>query len=143
MQPDLTENPAPKTVQTAKQQRWLRQAVALFVFLIIAFLYHSFFTLSVVRGKSMEPTFHDGQVILVGKGGLLFGPLKHGDVVVFTRNGQLLVKRVVALPYETAPDGTRVPANHIYVVGDNLEVSEDSRAFGPIPLSSVIGKVLY
>jgi signal peptidase I len=143
MQPDLTENPAPKTEQTAKQQRWLRQAVALFVFLIIAFLYHSFFTLSVVRGKSMEPTFHDGQVILVGKGGLLFGPLKHGDVVVFTRNGQLLVKRVVALPYETAPDGTRVPANHIYVVGDNLEVSEDSRAFGPIPLSSVIGKVLY
>jgi signal peptidase I len=143
MQPNLTENPAPKTEQTAKQQRWLRQAVALFVFLIIAFLYHSFFTLSVVRGKSMEPTFHDGQVILVGKGGLLFGPLKHGDVVVFTRNGQLLVKRVVALPYETAPDGTRVPANHIYVVGDNLEVSEDSRAFGPIPLSSVIGKVLY
>jgi len=139
MQPE----PAEKTEQTTKQQRWLRQAVALFVFLVIAFLYHSFFTLSVVKGKSMEPTFHDGQVILVGKGGLLFGPLKRGDVVVFTREGQLLVKRVVALPYETAPDGTRVPANHIYVVGDNLEVSEDSRTFGPIPLSSVIGKVLY
>ncbi|MCS6949611.1 MAG: signal peptidase I [Armatimonadota bacterium] len=126
-----------------RQRRWFRQAVALFVFGIIAFLYHSFFTLSVVRGKSMEPTFHDGQVVLVGKGGMLFGPLKHGDVVVFTRNGELLVKRVVALPYEIAPDGTQVPANHIYVVGDNLEVSEDSRAFGPIPLSSVIGKVLY
>ncbi|GIV21405.1 MAG: S26 family signal peptidase [Armatimonadota bacterium] len=139
MQPE----PAAKPEQTAKQQRWLRQAVALFVFLIIAFLYHNFFTLSVVRGKSMEPTFHDGQVILVGKGGLLFGALKRGDVVVFTREGQLLVKRVVALPYETAPDGTRVPANHIYVVGDNLEVSEDSRTFGPIPLSSIIGKVLY
>lgn len=129
--------------QPLQHRRWLRQAVALFVFLIIAFLYQSFFTLSVVRGKSMEPTFHDGQVVLVGKGGLLFGPLKHGDVVVFTRNGELLVKRVVALPYEIAPDGTRVPANHIYVVGDNLEVSEDSRIFGPIPLNSVIGKVLY
>lgn len=135
--------PSEQPDQPVKRSRWLRQAVALFVFLIIAFLYHSFFTLSIVRGKSMEPTFHDGQVILIGKGGLLFGPLKHGDVVVFTRNGQLLVKRVVALPYETAPDGTRVPANHIYVVGDNLEVSEDSRTFGPIPLSSVIGKVLY
>lgn len=139
----MQSEPAEKTEQTVKQQRWLRQAVALFVFLIIAFLYHSFFTLSVVRGKSMEPTFHDGQVILVGKGGLLFGPLKRGDVVVFTRDGQLLVKRVVALPYETAPDGTRVPADHIYVVGDNLEVSEDSRTFGAIPLRSVIGKVLY
>lgn len=139
MQPAPTEQPE----QARTQRRWLRQAVALFVFLIIAFLYHSFFTLSVVKGKSMEPTFHDGQVVLVGKGGLLFGPLKRGDVVVFTRNGQLLVKRVVALPYETAPDGTRVPANHVYVVGDNLEVSEDSRAFGPIPLSSIVGKVLY
>lgn len=129
--------------QPSQHRRWLGQALALFVFLIIAFLYQSFFTLSVVRGKSMEPTFHDGQVVLVGKGGLLFGPLERGDVVVFTRNGELLVKRVVALPYETAPDGTRVPANHIYVVGDNLEVSEDSRTFGPIPLNSVIGKVLY
>jgi signal peptidase I len=129
----------PATEKPAGNKRWLRQAIALFVFLIVALL----FTLSVVRGKSMEPTFRDGQVVLVGKGGLLFGPLKRGDVVVFTRNGQLLVKRVVALPYETAPDGTRVPANHIYVVGDNLEVSDDSRTFGPIPLRSVIGKVLY
>lgn len=135
--------PADVPQPVAKPRRWFRQAVALFVFLIIAFLYHNFFTLSVVRGKSMEPTFRDGQVVLVGKGGLLFGPLKRGDVVVFTRNGELLVKRVVALPYETAPDGTQVPANHLYVVGDNLEVSEDSRSFGPIPLSSVIGKVLY
>jgi signal peptidase I len=133
----------PATEKPAGNKRWLRQAIALFVFLIVAILYNSFFTLSVVRGKSMEPTFRDGQVVLVGKGGLLFGPLKRGDVVVFTRNGQLLVKRVVALPYETAPDGTRVPANHIYVVGDNLEVSDDSRTFGPIPLRSVIGKVLY
>ncbi len=139
MQPEPTE----QTEQPARYRRWLRQAVALFVFLIIAFLYHSFFTLSVVRGKSMEPTFHDGQVILVGKGGLLFGPLRRGDVVVFTRDGNLLVKRVLALPYETAPDGTRVPPNHIYVVGDNLEVSEDSRVFGPIPLNTIIGKVLY
>jgi len=133
----------PATEKPAGNKRWLRQAIALFVFLIVALLYYSCFTLSVVRGKSMEPTFRDGQVVLVGKGGLLFGPLKRGDVVVFTRNGQLLVKRVVALPYETAPDGTRVPANHIYVVGDNLEVSDDSRTFGPIPLRSVIGKVLY
>lgn len=139
MQPTPTE----QTEQSNKPRRWLRQAVALFVFLIVAFLYHNFFTLSVVKGKSMEPTFHDGQVVLVGKGGLLFGALKRGDVVVFTRGRDLLVKRVLALPYETAPDGTRVPPDHIYVVGDNLEVSEDSRTFGPIPLKTVIGKVLY
>lgn len=126
-----------------RYQRWLRQAIAIFVFTIIAFLYHNFFTLSVVRGQSMEPTFRDGQTILVGKGGLLFGPIKRGDVVVFRWEGNLLVKRVIALPGEVSPDGTRVPYNYLYVVGDNLEVSEDSRTFGPIPLNVVIGKVLY
>lgn len=142
MQPPPLEQPQ-QLEQPMKHRRWLRSAIAVFVFLVVAFLYHSFFTLSVVRGKSMEPTFHDGQVILVGKGGLLFGPLKRGDVVMIKRGKELLVKRVVALPYETAPDGIRVPVNHVYVIGDNLEVSEDSRTFGPIPLNTVVGKVLY
>jgi hypothetical protein len=31
-----------------------------------------------------------------------------------------------------------VPENHIYVVGDNLRKSSDSRNFGPVPISDVI-----
>ncbi|MGB2866275.1 MAG: signal peptidase I [Sedimentisphaerales bacterium] len=34
----------------------------------------------------------------------------------------------------------KVPENHIFVIGDNSANSEDSRAFGAIPLSDVIGK---
>lgn len=34
----------------------------------------------------------------------------------------------------------RVPENHIFVIGDNSANSHDSRAFGAIPLSDVIGK---
>lgn len=33
-----------------------------------------------------------------------------------------------------------VPAGDVFVMGDHREVSEDSRAFGPVPLSSVIGR---
>ncbi|OHB82174.1 MAG: signal peptidase I [Planctomycetes bacterium RBG_19FT_COMBO_48_8] len=33
-----------------------------------------------------------------------------------------------------------VPENHIFVIGDNTANSEDSRAFGAIPLSDVVGK---
>ena len=34
----------------------------------------------------------------------------------------------------------RVPAGFCYVVGDNLEDSEDSRCFGLIPISGIIGR---
>jgi signal peptidase I len=33
-----------------------------------------------------------------------------------------------------------VPEGHLFVVGDNAAVSEDSRSFGPIPMESVIGR---
>jgi signal peptidase I len=79
-----------------------------------------------------------------------------------------LVKRVIGLPGETVegrddhifingkelrepylPDGTvtstfaaqPIPANSIWVMGDNRPASRDSRYFGPIPESSVVGRV--
>ncbi len=34
-----------------------------------------------------------------------------------------------------------VPAGHVFVAGDNRSGTRDSRAFGPVPIASVIGKV--
>jgi signal peptidase I len=35
-----------------------------------------------------------------------------------------------------------VPAGELFVMGDHRQVSDDSRMFGPIPVSSVIGRAL-
>ncbi|MFH1827485.1 MAG: signal peptidase I [bacterium] len=36
-----------------------------------------------------------------------------------------------------------VPQDHVFIMGDHREVSSDSRIFGPIPISSLIGQVFY
>jgi signal peptidase I len=49
-------------------------------------------------------------------------------------------------PLDTEGPGLRpitVPASHYFVMGDNREYSEDSRAFGPVPENDVIGVVLF
>lgn len=36
-----------------------------------------------------------------------------------------------------------VPENYVFVMGDNRPRSSDSREFGPIPISSIVGTVIY
>ncbi len=38
---------------------------------------------------------------------------------------------------------TKIPKNHCFVLGDNRNLSEDSRQFGPIPLATVKGRADY
>ena len=86
-----------------------------------------------VAGRSMEPTFRDGDWLLVRQ---LRRPPRPGEVVVATdprAPERLLVKRVRAV------DGDRVT-----VQGDHADPAEstDSRQFGPIPPSAIVGRPL-
>ena len=76
---------------------------------------------------------------------------------------EILIKRIAYLPGEELPpnrawmfgevsqyfepgsqgNGTlRVPAGHVVVLGDNPKVSDDSRAFGPVPIDQIYGRVV-
>ncbi|MER3443356.1 MAG: signal peptidase I, partial [Meiothermus sp.] len=56
-----------------------------------------------IEGYSMEPNFHDGQMLLVSKIDYLFHPPERGDVVVFMspqNRERDFIKRVIGLPGE-------------------------------------------
>ena len=57
--------------------------------------------MGVVRGSSMEPTFIDGQVVLVRRRTLLNPAVHRNDVVLVQRDrGEVIIKRIYRLPGE-------------------------------------------
>ena len=147
---------------------WIK---AIVVALIIAEGIHLFvFQQFVVDGHSMDPTLANGEHLIIDKVPYYFGPPKRGDIIVFhAPDGQDWVKRVIGLPGDTVAvkngklilDGKKinepyingpmdpynnygpitVPKGDLFVMGDNRNISEDSRIIGPISIKKVIGRV--
>lgn len=123
-----------------------------------------------VGKQSMEPTFYAGDVLVVNRLAYRFGQPKRGEVITFhypLDTSVDYIKRVIGLPgdrveikeqklfinaveiqepyvvYPSASEGVwDVPAESLFVMGDNREVSADSRSWGFVPLQDVIGKVV-
>jgi len=125
-----------------------------------------------VRGDSMEPTLKHGAVLLIDKLTFHGRDPHRGDVIVThdPRTGGLIVKRVVAIAGDSVGiDNGRlmlngqivvehsvdnhdmagfyfgpdvVPPGHVFLLGDNRADSIDSRAFGPVPIDNIDGRVL-
>jgi signal peptidase I len=124
-----------------------------------------------IPSDSMAPTLLPGDRVLVDKRAYRGGGARRGDLAVFRapRTGEILLKRIVALAGDTVgiEDGVlvvdgrrppepyadpeaidsvyfgpvRVPAGAVFVLGDNRANSEDSRQFGAVPTSRLIGRV--
>ena len=97
-----------------------------------------------ITGNSMAPTFKDGGLMLyasIAKGGKKrekeLNNLYIGDVVIFVREGQTMIKRIKRMNMSKNTDQLM-----IWVEGDNELESVDSRQWGPIPMDLVEAKVL-
>ncbi|MBC7546811.1 S24/S26 family peptidase [Candidatus Saccharibacteria bacterium] len=82
-----------------------------------------------VVGRSMYPKLSPGQILLASP---LFKRLRPGQVVIVNHHGKEKVKRI-----------ERIEKGHIFVVGDNLLASTDSRHFGWLRQADVVARVYW
>ena len=82
----------------------------------------------------MSPTFKEHEIVLVNRLAFLLRSPKVNEIIILKdpRTKREIIKRV-----------TKIRKNMYFVEGDNKKESTDSRIFGEIPRSAIIGKVLF
>lgn len=84
-----------------------------------------------IDGDSMVPALSSGDVVLVNKIVYQWQEPQPQEMVIVATPYGLMAKRVVR---EISPD-------KYWVEGDNKDFSTDSRVYGPVDRSKVIGKI--
>ena len=82
-----------------------------------------------VVGGSMSPILQPGQLLLALP---RLRRLKPGQVVIVLQGGREKVKRI-----------ERIDRGHVFVIGDNLSASTDSRHFGWLKPRDIIARVIW
>lgn len=144
------------------------QVILISVITSLCVLY--FIQISRVVGISMEPTYHDGNVVLVDKVFYKQGEPERNDIVVVKYGSDQIIKRVIAvegdkiecIDNELYLNGQlleedyinedmdyhdfsyEIPDGKIFIMGDNRNHSVDSRLIGYIDFEEdVVGKVFF
>lgn len=145
----------------------LKYIIAIAVILIVAIYVVSF---QEVIGPSMNNTLKSGDITIVNKLVFRLRNIKRNEIVSLKKDDKIMVKRIIGLPGEHIEykdnilyvDGKKIsdsrssstrdfklesigydtiPKDMYLVLGDNRTNSSDSRTFGLVKKSDIIGKV--
>ena len=156
-----------------RYSRTLKSTIAILVVVAAVAILVATLWMPVLRiyGASMTPTLEDGQIVVSVKS----SSFEPGDIVAFYHGNKLLIKRFIAGPADwvdidadgnVSVNGTvldepyiaekaygetnitlpyQVPDNRYFLMGDNRDVSVDSRntAVGCVSDEQVVGKVVF
>ncbi|KAG8564471.1 hypothetical protein GDO81_016477 [Engystomops pustulosus] len=107
----------------------------------------------ICSGPSMEPTIKDYDILICDNLSRHLYSIHKGDVIIAkspNNPGINICKRVIGLegdkvctsgPSDFIKRHTYVPKGHVWLEGDNLENSTDSRIYGPVPYALIRGRV--
>ena len=154
-----------------RKLEWLHDSIHFIVLIIAAVIVFRFVIgLAVVGGDSMDPTLKDGNIVLYLRLDKTYEP--GDVISMRVPSGDYYVKRVIAVGGDSVDlrDGslyvndkpvddpwangiTReesgaviypylVREGNVFVLGDNREVSMDSRAFGEVNLRQIKGRII-
>ncbi|MBI2100541.1 MAG: signal peptidase I [Candidatus Vogelbacteria bacterium] len=141
--------------------------VALTAALIFSFVLSPVF----VSGQSMEPTYREGEFILINRLGYLIRSPERGEIVAIKLAGRhlMLMKRIIGLPGETvelrngqvfindrplvepyliSPESWDLPprvltAEEYFVIGDNRRQTMEKHFFGRVKAKQIVGRALW
>ncbi|NBO22702.1 hypothetical protein EBU94_05100 [bacterium] len=117
------------------------------LFMVVFFVIFCLFNFKVVKisGNSMKPILLNDSIAIIDSYTFKLIPLNKNDIYLFKVEGQEVLKKIKYFPLEEVNHKGKnlvLDKNEIYIIGENLPESIDSREYGPILTNQILGKVV-
>lgn len=94
----------------------------------------------------MYPTFHDGQIVIINKLAYITKQPEIGDIIIAIEpvDNDKVIKRITGIPGSMVSyqgKYLQLKEGEYFIEGDNVD-SIDSKNYGPIEESRILGKVI-